>query len=380
MARVFACKLFPVGILEKASKIWNWSSSTGFQQSQNLASPFATGTGLAPVIASDLGYFTTGGRATAIEALSCPPIYRGMSALVTLISDLKLIYEDGSDLSEDDKWMNESPGSITPGQRHAALLIDLAFERDSVYWVERDGDRIVSALKLPRECWQLDWRGNVVINGESIKDQTQFIYFQSLMPLGLLDAAAASIEHYLDLRQTIRSRSKNPMPLVELHVTQEFEGTAKELAETQERWAKARQAENGAVAITPMGIQLIIHKPEDGGAMLSTARNDVRLDFANFLNLAASLLEGANGSSGTYENTLQAKDELITLSLMTFLAPIQQRYSQPDVTKSGKRIKFDLSDLTGAIQTAKGNIGAALAPEVVEKPQAGEPGADDENP
>lgn len=375
-------KLSLVGILDKAFGLFGFSRTTGFQQSMNMGSPFASGTGLAPVIASDLGYYTNGGRATAIEALSCPPIYRGISALVTLISDLKLIYEDGSELSEADKWMNESPGSITPGQRHAALLIDLMLERDAVYWVQRDGDIITEALKLPRECWQLDWLGNVVINGEPAGDQTQFIYFQSLMPLGLLDAAAATIEHYIDLRNTIRSRSKNPIPLLEIHVTSDFEGTPQELAATQERWAKARQAENGAVAITPLGIELKPHTNEAGDqAMLTGARNAVRLDFANFLNLAASLLEGANGASGTYENTLQAKDELITLSLMTFLAPIQQRYSQPDVTKSGKRIKFDLSELTGqTVQDAKGNVGAAVPGAVVDNAQAGSAAAADENP
>lgn len=366
--------------MDKAAAFFGFSKSTGFQQSSQMASPFSSGTGLAPVIASDLGYFTNGGRATALEALSCPPIYRGIALLVTLISDLKLIYEDGSELSDEDRWMNESPGSITPGQRHAALLTDLVLARDSVYWVERDGDKIVSALLLPRECWDLDWYGNVVINGETAADQSQFIYFQSLMPLGLLDAAAASIEHYIDLRNTIRSRSKNPMPLVELHVTTDFEGTAKELEATQERWAKARQAENGAVAITPMGIELIIHRPEDDGAVLTGARNAVRLDFANFLNEAASLLEGANGASATYENTLQAKDELITLSLATWLTPIQQRLSQPDVTKSGKRIIFDLSGLTGTVTDAKGNAGTAIPGEVVDTQQAGDQAGEQQNP
>ena len=375
-----SCKLSVVGILDRAKQIFGWSSTIGFQQSANLSSPFATGTGLAPVIASDLGYYSNGGRATALEALSCPPIFRGLAVLTTLIGDLRLMYEDGTELSAADAWMNESPGSITPGQRHAALLLDLVLERDSVYWVERDGDAITSALKLPRECWQLDWLGNVVINGEPAKDQSQFIYFQSLMPLGLLDAAASSIEHYIDLRNTIRSRSKNPMPLVELHVTQEFEGTAQELQDTQDRWAKARQAENGAVAITPLGVQVIIHRPEDGGAMLTEARNANRLDFANFLNLAASLLEGANGSSGTYENTLQSKDELVTLSLLSFLAPIQQRYSQPDVTRSGKRIVFDVRGLSAAPESARGNVGTAIAGELVGSPQTSSSPAEAENP
>lgn len=360
MGRVLSLKLSLVGLLDRARQLFGFSKSTGFGDSFALASPFSVGTGLAPVLLTDLGYGGEGNPATALEALKCPPIWRGVTALSTLIADLELEYDDGSDLDEADAWMNASEGSITPGARHAALLQDLMFSRDACYWIQREGDTIVSALKLPRELWQLDWMGNITINGQIAQDQSAFIFFQSLMPLGLLDAAADSIHHYHDLRNTIRSRSRNPIPMVELHIEEEFEGTAEELAKAQKDWSAARQAENGAVAFTPKGIKLIPHTGSGNDSdMLTGARNAVRLDFANFLNLAASLLEGANGASGTYENTLQTKDELVTLSLATWLTPIQQRLSQPDVTKSGKKIRFRTSSLTEAVANARGNTGTA---------------------
>lgn len=352
-----------MGFLDKARSLFGYSASSGFGDTYQLASPFSVGTGLAPVIASDLGYYGSGMPATALEALRCPPIYRGIAALSTLAAGLTLEYADGTPLSAEDAWMNESEGSITPGQRHAALVQDLVLERDSCYWVQRQDGKILGALKLPRELWQLDWLGNIVINGKPAANQGDFIYFQSLLPLGLLEAAAESIEHYHDIKNTIRSRAKNPIPMVELHITEEFEGTEDELTKALNDWSTARSAPDGAVAFTPKGIQLIAHQLTDSGAVMTEARNAVRLDFANFLNLAASLLEGANGASGTYENTLQAKDELVTLSLATFLTPIEQRLSQPDVTTSGKKIRFRIEDLTANTPiTAQGNTGNATPP------------------
>jgi hypothetical protein len=356
-----------VGFLDKARALFGFSASSGFGDAYQLASPFSIGTGLAPVIASDLGYSGSGLPATPLEALSCPPIYRGISLYSTLLAGLVLEYDDGTELSEEDAWMNRTEGSITPGQRHAALLQDLIFHRDSAYWVQRDGDRILGALKLPRELWGLDWLGNIVIGGRPAPRQEDFIYFQSLMPLGFLESGASSVEHYHDIRNTVRSRSKNPIPMVELHITSEFEGTEAELTKAQKDWSIARAAENGAVAFTPNGIELIAHTSSGGDSeMLIAARNAARLDFANFLNLPAALLEGANGTSGTYENTLQTKDELVTLSLATWTTPIEQRLSQPDVTKSGKGIRFRTSDLTSA--DVKGNTGTATPTPAVPVP------------
>ncbi|WP_186372478.1 phage portal family protein [Arthrobacter woluwensis] len=357
-----------MGILQRLRDLFGFSQTSGFPDAV-LASPWSTGTGLAPVLAADLGYGTFGTPVTRLEALTCPPIYRGMAALSTLAAQARFTYEDGSELSDEDAWMNAGIGSITPGSRVAALLQDLVFARDTVLWVEREGEKIVQGVPLPRELWGLDWAGNVIINGKTPADQSQFIYIQSLMPMGLCEAAAETVRHFHDIRNTVRERGRSPIPLVELHVTEDFAGTSQELRETRDNFAAARNSPGGAVAITPRGIDLKVHPGSGGDDLLTSARNAVRLDFANFLNLNASLLEGANGASSTYENTLQTKDELITLSLEQWLIPIEQRLSMPDVTRSGKRIVLDTSSLTsGPIVTAKGNTGTATAAPTVTIP------------
>lgn len=347
-----------MGFFDKALSLFRYSETTGFSESLSSASVFSTAGGaLAPVIAKDLGYLDSGLPATVAEALAVPAIYRAVSLYSTATASISFDQDAPA-------WLTTGVGSITPEARNVATVQDLIFHRESCWLVKRENGAITAGLRLPFDMWGLDFLGNVTLNGEVVKDQSQFIYFSSLMPLGLLAAAADAIEHYLDLRNTIRSRSKNPIPLLELHITDEFEGTAEELAQAHKDWTIARQSENGAVAFTPKGIELKTPGAgsADDGAMLIQARNAVRLDVANFLNINASLLEGANGSSDTYQNTLQSREEFTALSLGLWLEPIARRLSLPDV--SDTPIRFDVSSLEPA--TAKGNIGTAVDPSITE--------------
>lgn len=347
-----------MGIFDKVLSIFKYSETSGFTEAYSSASIFSTGSGsLAPVIAKDLGYLGAGLPATVAEALSVPPIHRAIALYSTAVASVTI--PDAAP-----QWLKDGVGSITPEARLVSIVLDLIFHRESVVMVKRDGDEITSGIRLPYEFWGLDPYGNVILNGQVVEDQSQFIYLSSLMPLGLLEAASATIEHYLDLRDTIMSRGKNPIPLVDLHITEEFEGGEAELIQAKEDWTAARQSPNGAVAFTPKGIDLKTpgaDSANDGGAMLIQARNAVRLDAANFCNLPASMLEGANGASGTYENTLQTKDEFISLSLNQWLEPIAARLSLPDAGSSG-RWSFDSSKL--APGDAKGNLGTAVSPSI----------------
>lgn len=312
----------------------------------NLFSPSA---GLAPIIYKDLGWSGMGMPATMLEALKVPACYRATALYATVLSSV---------VPDDDApaWVSGHVGSITPEARLVAMAQDLMFFRETCLLVNRDGaGDIIEGVRLPYEAWSLDLYGNVLIQGELV-DQSLVIYISSLLPMGLLEAAADTIHHYLDLNNTIRSRGRNPIPLVELHITDDFEGTAEELAQTQKNWSTARQAEDGAVAFTPKGIQLNTPGAGADSSMLIEARNAVRLDVANFFNINAALLEGANGASDNYSNTLQNKDELVTLSCNTWLNPIAARLSAPDCAP--KPWRFDSSALTAGTD-AKGNLGTA---------------------
>lgn len=350
-----------VGIFDKAVKLMRYSDTTGWADGgigigaglANLTSPFGGDFQLSPVIAKDLG-LPYGAAVSALDAYKVPAISRGLALLCGSAAGCTFKTADGSETPE---WLNTTYDAITPGMRTAALVADLVLHREAVWFTPRDsaGD-ILSALHLPRDTWQLDGDGRVLVGGKPLPDQN-VLYFQSLRPLGLLVAAADTIDQYLDVNRTLRSRGKNPIPMVEIHVTEQFAGTTTELEQVQKDWAAARRAENGAVAITPAGIELKMHAPPSGGGdALIEARNANRLDVANFLNLPAAMLEGNSGTSGTYENTLQNRDEYVSLSLAEWMLPIQQRLSQPDAC--GRPILLDSSHLEVS-GTAKGNTGTA---------------------
>lgn len=352
-----------MGIFDKALKLFRYSETSGWANGpigtgMALASPFGGAYNLAPVIAQDLG-LPYGASVTALDAYKVPAVSKAMALLCGTAANCSFKNEDGTAA---DAWLNTTTDAITPGMRTAALVADLILYREAVWFVTRDdAGNINAALHLPRDTWQLDPAGQVQINGKTVPP-ANVLYFQSLRALGLLTAAADSIDNYLDIVRTIRSRAKNPVPMLDIHVNEEFAGTKDELKKVVTDWSAARKAENGAVAVTPQGIELKTPGLGQGGGgeWLIEARNANRLDIANFINVPASMLEGNSGASGTYENTLQNKDEYLSLSLAEWTLPIQQRLSQPDAC--GKPVRLDTSAFTTAApaDTARGNTGHAF--------------------
>lgn len=349
-----------MGIFDKAARLWRYSESAGFGNDNSVnvvASPesWATGAGLAAVLGMD----STGQYALASEreALSVPPVVRALAQYTAAVAPMQLVADGGGTVP---RWMNHTRDSITPGERLSDIVRDLMFHGSSLLWVQRNAGEITDALRLPHGIWSYDFLNRIVINGEPAADQSQFLLIKSYLPMGFLEYGADSIRHYRDIMGIIRNRGKNPIPLVELHIEQEYDGTAEDLKKLQTDWANARQAENGAVAFTPAGIKLNVHQPGNTDAeMLTAARNGVRLDVANFLNLDAGLVDGASGRSMDYENTLQSTSEFVRLSLPLFLEPIRQRLSQPDVMPEGQSVKFDTTILESVAVDAQGNTGTA---------------------
>jgi len=339
-----------VGFIERLTSLFKYQPRSGFDPAQFLQSPWANGHGLDPIIFPA----PNGGIITAADAMRVPPVARAVLLYSTVMGSLTLRNRDGGDA---DHWMTHSETAETPAHRWAGVMQDLMFYRDSVVFVARDGDgKILDGIKLPRNLWSLTDDGEVAINGQRWADQSETLYFRSLLPMGFLEYGAEAVEHYHDLGNTIRSRARNPIPLVELHITEDYEppigDNGEELKKTQEDWATARQAINGATAITPRGIQMIAHQPNNSDSeMLLGARNAVRLDVANFMNINASMLDGNNGSSMDYSNTLQKANEFTSLSMSTWTIPIEARLSQDDVSAPGTSVTFGVNTFDSTTST-----------------------------
>lgn len=355
-----------MGILETAADLFRFSKTSGLSLS-------TANTGIASSFDNSLGVLvgppTNGSVLPEVaQALSVPAVARAVQLYLTAAAKLDLLDPSGTPCP----WLAPETGAHTPGERVAAMVQSLLFYGRAVLFVTRDAaGEIVSAVVLPPVIFSLDIFGRTCIKGEPAKDQDQFVYIKSLLGAGFLEFGRDSITHYLGLRDSILARSRNPIPVVELKVKDQFEVTTAEIAKAQTDWQTARSSENGAVAITPYGVDVIVHGAAADTAMLSEARNAVRLDVANYLNINASLLDGNNGTSDTYSNTLGNKDEFLDLSLDTFLVPIEQRLSKPDVSAG---LVFDRSPLADVAPPAVGNTGNAGGAEVPAVAKPGNPG------
>lgn len=349
-----------MGLLETAQKLFTFG-----QTSSRLLDGAATGAyfDYASSLATIAPALMPPGTAGALDeaaALRCPPVTRVVAMYSAVMAASPLTSNGGS------KWLNETAGNITPGMRNAELFQDLFFHGIALLLVVRDADgNITDAVRIRRDLYSINAAGQICAqNGTPVPNQAQFIVIKSLLPVGFLHYAADSLQHYADICATIRSRGANPIPLVEIHLTDEWEGTPEQAAQVQENWSKARSNPNGAVAITPRGIQLITHTADGAGdqAMLIEARNAVRLDIANYGNLNASIVDGNSGASDNYSNTLQDANEFLSLSLGLFTAPIAQRLSQNDVTPAGELVTFDHKAFQHFTDTKGNAVAGAPAP------------------
>lgn len=302
--------------------------------------------------------------ATVKQALQVPAVSRAVALNSVVAAGSPWTAADTSATDQLPAWLNKTYGVIPAGKRRAGLVQDMLLHNQSLLAVARENGAIVDALHWPVGTYKLNELGQVEVKDERgawqlHKSQDQFIWIPGLLPMSFMEYAAESIHQYVNLCRTITQRTKSPIPLVELKVTEDWEGSRAELEAAQKAWNTARQAEGGATAVTPKGVSVIIHPGDEDRAMLIEARNAIRIDFANYTNLNASIVDGASGASDTYSNTLQDANEFLRLSLGLWTLPITQRLSQDDVTPEGLELAWDHSKFD--LAPAQGNSGQAVA-------------------
>lgn len=338
-----------VGFFDGIRAMQRYNERTGFQDGALALSipQWSTSDHLAAIILPDAPL----GPVTTREALAVPGVSRAIQLYSSVAATFPLVAATGTTTPG---WLTSTTGALTPGHRTASTVQDLILH-GAALWAA-DGD---TYAHVPRHLWSIDHEG-YVIDADGVR-QLDVIYFPSLMPEGFLDFGADGIRHYHGIMRGILERSNNPTPITELKVTDPAEADLDELKAAQDAYAAARRAKNGSVTITPAGVNLILHNVgSDAAAMLTEARNAVRLDMANFLNINAAMLDGNSGTSDTYSNTLQNANEFLTLSLSTWLTPIEDRLSQPDLGVGP--VHFDTSRFD-AYTTAVGNVGTAVPQE-----------------
>lgn len=320
-------------------------------QTLTMASPWSGGN-LTRVALADIAGLRLDGISRD-EAMKVPAVARGRGLIVGHLSRLPLkLWDVATDTEQPaPAWFGSTATLQSPRLRMAWTLDDLIFTGLSLWAVQRDGDTITDALRVPRSEWAVDPDSlGVLVRGVPVTDPSQVLLFEGVQE-GICTIAADEIRGARDMTNAWRQRVASPIPNVALKQTDANDQlTDEEIDDLVEDWEKARRA--GGTAFVPYGIE-----PEALGTVAADlyveGRNAGRLDIANYLQVPANLLEGSMSTASlTYSTQEGRRSDFIDTCLAYWATPIEARLSQDDVCPDGTAGRFDFSSLVSAAAPA----------------------------
>lgn len=313
-----------------------------------IRSPWAS-TQLTKIVLNDVYGFS--GDITRADAMKVPAVVRGRGLIVNTLSNSPLVAFDYATKTQlpTPMWLTSTKTKQSPIMRMIWTLDDIIFSGMSVWAVERQDGQIVDALRINPSQWSIDPDGlGVLVNGQPVAND-QVIIFEGPQE-GLINIASDAVRASRNMANAWQQRVESPIPVVELHETDSAtELTEAEIDEAVKAWDIARR--NGGTAFTPNSIEVKTHG-DVATDLFIQGRNAERLDWGNYLNIPAALLDGSMSTATlTYSTSEGKRNEFIDYSLSYWATAIQARLSQDDITPDGTYVRFDLQWLTNPTQT-----------------------------
>jgi hypothetical protein len=328
----------PVGVLDWLTRPQQVALSASMPVQLALESPNQSSS-LAKVVYAE--YFTGEvGEVTRESALQIPAIKKARDILVGAIAGAAL-KELADGVEVDTYWLRNSRSGISPWHRMAYVVDDLLFYDWSLLAVERDGDRITDAVRVPWDRWHADeYTGEIRVD-DRVRSADEVVLIPGSGSGGLLTAGAPTIRGYRALERAWIGRAQNPIPLVELHQITDDQLDDDEIDTLVSDWSAARTSPTGSVGFTDNRVEVRVHGTVSAD-LFEQGRNAAVLDIARLTGVPASLLDGAQtNASLTYVTSEGKRSEFDALSLPQWTDPIEARLSLDDVSPEGHVIRFD---------------------------------------
>lgn len=358
-------------LFDAAAGFARQETATSWHQGAELGllSPWATKRHLA-TIAWDPNFSGGGvaGPPSFADAMKVPAIKKGRAILHAVLAAAPLVAirnVDGVDTvltgKEAPTWLYRSDTEIAPEQRIAGVLDDLLFYEASLLVVRRGvkpadqlrGD-ILDAVHVPYDWWTIDPDdGTLLVQDQPIgPDDVIWIPGPSQ---GLLVEAADEIHQWRSIARNVAQRLASPTPSIILEDSDTGDATDDEIDQMVAKVAAARRSPDGGVMYVPAGIKATAVPANDDAALYIQARNALRIDLANHLNLPVALLDGSPATASlTYSTAEGKRSEFDDLSLDYWTTPIHAALSQDVVVPRGTRIRFDFSSRYAATNAPTG--------------------------
>jgi len=279
---------------------------------------------------------------TRKEAMSLPSVAVARGLLLGEFAGRPLRALRGQDLiNPQPAWLYRTDTDLPPWHRMAQTIDDLIFYGCSLWVVERGAEnQIIDAVRVPFDKWEIDSDGQILIEGIQ-PEASSVIYFPGPFE-GLLNVAGRTIRAAVDLEASWAGRARTPSPAIVLEEKEDNGMTQDEASAYVKAVAAARRDPDGTVMFVPYSLNARFEGQVSSDLMIE-ARNAVKLDIANFMNIPTAMLDAALPKASLNYETQEGRTESFIERLPYWTEPIEARLSMDDVCPRGQRIRFDFS-------------------------------------
>jgi hypothetical protein len=291
---------------------------------------------------------------TRKEAMSVPAVSAARNRIIQLADrPLRAIrFRDGvdTDVTSEQQWLFRTDTDESPWERIAHTLDDWIFYGVSLWLVARGprpGEQelgpVQDARHVPYNRWRENNNGQIEVD-DIVHPPGSYILLRGPFD-GLLNIAPETVRAAKALERAWSARVRNPNPTVILEEKNDGDFTTKEATKYVKAVSNALRDPDGAVFFAPAKVNVRLES-ESGIDVLTEARNAVRIDIANYLNLNASALDGAKPQSSLTYETQQTESTELQDRMSFWTAPLEHRLSADDVVPRGTRVRFDFAHTT----------------------------------
>ena len=327
-----------------------------------------------PQVGNFMTYMTGFDRLAAIQI---PTISRARDLICGMIGCLPIhqyskqwVDDDYEDIDlPDDTWFHQPDPNVTRNFILSWTADDLFFY-GRAFWVvtSRFGNGfpatftwIPAADVQTRDQAGPQWFGpskQVMFNGLELRteDVVQFI-----SPIqGVLSMGARSIRTNINLDTSAERFARNQTPAGVLKQTEGEPLSAEELSELAAGFAAARN--NNAIAALNQYVDWKESYMDPSKLQLTEARTYQSLEMARVANIPPYLVGAPTGGGMTYQNALQARQDLYLFGAKPYIDCIESTLSMNNVTPRGRYIYLDVEYYLEEANSVPGSDNAAPTP------------------
>ena len=327
-----------------------------------------------PLVGNFINYTSDFSRQQAIQI---PTVSRARDLICGMIGCLPIrqyakqwVNDEYEELDlPDDTWFHQPDPAVTRNFMMSWTTDDLIFY-GRAFWVvtSRFGNGFPATFTwIPAADVQtLDqagpmWYGpskQIMFQGLKLEpnDVVQFI-----SPIqGLLTMGARAIRTNINLDTSAERFARNQTPAGVLKQTEGEPLSAEELSELAAGFAAARN--NNAIAALNQYVDWKESYMDPSKLQLTEARTYQALEMARIANIPPYLVGAPSGSGMTYQNALQARQDLYLFGAKPYIDCIEQTLTMNNVTPRGRYIYLDVEYYLEEANSVPGSDNAAPIP------------------